>query len=171
MKQYCITDDLEVVARAAANGVDLIQIRAKHLPTRALIALVENALRLAGPTPVLLNTRADIALAYGAAGVHLPSNSVPPNHIRRIAPAEFLIGVSCHTIPDLQQAQSESADFAVYGPIFPTGDKHPIGLDALRQATATLRLPIYALGGITPATAQSCLDAGAHGIAGISLFR
>lgn len=172
MKRYCITDSLDVAARAAASGVEMIQIRAKQLSGRALAELVRGAVRFEG-SKVLVNTRADVALALGAHGVHLPARSIAPSTIRAIAAAGFLIGVSCHTIEELKAAEREGADFAVFGPIFPSITKPtapPIGLEALRRAAATVRLPVYALGGVTAENAPLCVQAGAAGIAGISFF-
>ena len=171
MKRYAITDSLEVAARAAGDGVDMIQIRAKELSGRALSELVCAAVALGG-SPILVNTRADVALACGAQGVHLPANSVTPNMIRKIAPRGFLIGVSCHTIAELRAAESEGADFAVFGPVFVSPSKAvtPLGLDALRRAAASVRLPVLALGGVSAANAPLCIQAGAAGIAGISFF-
>ena len=198
MKRYCITDSLDVAARAALDGVDMIQIRAKELSGRRLSELVRSVVALR-PLPygrgsevllnrdrkgtvvepttkthtkILVNTRTDIALACGAHGVHLPAGSIAPAKIRQTVPDGFLIGVSCHTIAELQAAQSEGADFAVFGPIFPSVTKsgNPIGIEALRQAAAAVHLPIYALGGVKKENAPLCIQAGAAGIAGISLF-
>ena len=171
MKRYCITDSLDVAARAARDGVDMIQIRAKELSARALSELVRGAVAL-GSSPILVNTRTDVALACGAQGVHLPANSVAPCTIRKITPRGFLIGVSCHSIAELQAAERQDADFAVFGPIFvsPTKFVTPLGLDALRQAAASVRLPVFALGGVNAGNAPLCIQAGAAGVAGISLF-
>lgn len=171
MKRYCITDSSLVAARAARNGAEMIQIRTKQLSARELAGLVRAAVRTGAP-PVLVNTRADIALACGAQGVHLPAASIPPRLVRQIAPPGFLIGVSCHTLAELAAAEREGADFAVYGPVFlsPTKAVRPIGLAALAEAVASVRLPVYALGGVTQENASLCIQAGAAGIAGISLF-
>jgi len=172
VKRYCITDSLEVAGRAARDGVEMIQIRAKELSARALAELVLAAVALPGSSRILVNTRMDIALACGAHGVHLPANSVAPNVLRKIAPPGFLIGVSCHTIAELQAAEREGADFAVYGPVFSSVTKAgtPMGLDAFREAVQQTRLPVYALGGVTRENAPLCIEAGAAGVAGISLF-
>jgi thiamine-phosphate pyrophosphorylase len=172
VKRYCITDSLDVAARAARDAVEMIQIRAKELPARTLAELVRGAVARGRQSKIVVNTRTDIALACGAHGVHLPAGSMAPVTIRRIAPAGFLIGVSCHTLDELRAAESEGADFAVYGPIFPSVTKAltPIGIEAFREAAASVRLPVYALGGVTVDNAPQCIEAGAAGVAGISLF-
>ena len=172
MKRYCITDSLEVSARAASDGVEMIQIRAKQLSARDLAQLVRGALAQARQSKIIVNTRTDIALACGAHGVHLPAESMAPHAIRSIAPEGFLIGASCHTPDDLRAAEREGADFAVYGPVFPSVTKSltPIGIEAFRQAVSCVRLPVYALGGVTAENAPQCIQAGAAGVAGISLF-
>ena len=167
MKRYCITDSLDVVARAADTGVDLIQIRAKQLGTRDLLRLVEQAIKIAGPR-VLVNTRTDVAMACSAAGVHLPADSVSP---RAIVSTGFLIAWSTHSLEELRRAEREGADFAVFGPVFDTPGKGPaLGLIALRNAVRSTCLPVFALGGITIDNAPLCLEAGAAGVAGIRLF-
>lgn len=170
MVRYCITDSIETVAKAVAQNLDMIQVRAKTLSGRGLTQLVRAAVELAGPR-VLVNTRSDVAIACGAGGVHLPGESVPPSQIRRIAPGEWKIGVSCHTVDELRRAEEEGADFAVFGPVFATGGKRPIGLEAFAAGARAVRMPVYALGGITEANAPDCLAAGASGLAGISLFK
>lgn len=168
VKRYCITDSADVVRRAVDLGVDLIQVRSKELSARELMRLVETAIAVAGKR-TLVNTRTDIALACGAGGVHLPANSPSP---RRIVPAGFLIGASCHSIEELETAERDGADFAVYGPVFESPGKGPtVGLDRLREAVRSVRMPVFALGGITAENARSCIEAGAYGIAGIRLFR
>jgi thiamine-phosphate pyrophosphorylase len=172
VKKYCITDSLLVAKHAARDLVDMIQIRAKELSARALAELLRGAVANAGRSKILVNTRTDIALACGAHGVHLPAGSMSPATIRRIAPVGFLIGVSCHSIDELRASEREGADFAVYGPVFPSVSKsaEPIGIEAFRKAAASVRLPLYALGGVTVENAPQCIAAGAAGVAGISLF-
>ena len=106
MKRYCITDSIEVAARAVRQGVDLVQIRAKELSGRALTELVRSAVAVAG-SKILVNTRTDVALACHAGGVHLPAHSIAPGTIRAITPPGFLIGVSCHTIEEFRAAEAD----------------------------------------------------------------
>lgn len=166
---------LSVIERNARSGIEWIQIREKDLDARSLAALVEQALLRAGGARILVNSRADIALACGAAGLHLPADSPPPSAWRPICPPGFLIGVSCHGIDDLIEAEQRGADYAFFSPVFrplSKDDPRPVhGLEGLRRACAAVRIPVLALGGITAENAPLCLAAGAAGVAGITLFQ
>jgi thiamine-phosphate pyrophosphorylase len=168
---------LERIGAAFRAGVDWVQVREKGMPARALCGLVERAARLPekGGGKLLVNGRLDVALACGADGVHLPADSLPAGALRRATPPGFLVGVSCHTVEEVEAAAREGASFAVLGPIFATpGKEPPLGVDLLRQAcgrVAPLRFPVLALGGLTLQNAAACLDAGAAGLAAIRLFQ
>ena len=182
MLRYYITDrhalggtDALLAAVERATAADRIQIREKDLSGRELLALTRRVLSIAKPrnTQVLVNERTDIALAAGADGVHLPSRSISPSRIRQITPPGFFIGVSCHSVEEVRAAAG--ADFVVLGPVFPTASKlafgPPLGLDRLREAVRASSCPVFALGGVNEQNAASCLEAGASGIAGISMFQ
>jgi thiamine-phosphate pyrophosphorylase len=165
---------LDCIARQLTVGVEMIQLRERDLTARELYALTQSVLAIPNPhgTRILVNDRADVALGAGAAGVHLRGKAVAPAAIRAIAPAGFLIGVSCHSVDEVQRAAGEGASFAVFAPIFATPGKGPAaGLDRLREAAASVTIPVLALGGVTDVRIRECLKTGAAGIAGISLFQ
>ena len=165
---------LQAIARNLAAGVDWIQIREKDLSARALYELAAAAMSLPNPhaSKIIVNTRADVAIAAGAAGVHLPSGSPAARFWRRPG---FLIGVSCHSLQDVRKAEAEGADYALFGPVFAPLSKssvlEPRGLEGLAQAALAVRIPVLALGGVTRANSGACVSAGAAGVAGISLFQ
>ena len=126
-------------------------------------------------TRLLVNDRVDIALAAGADGVHLTSRSLPADVVRNICGPDFLIGVSTHSLGEARAAQVAGADLVVFGPVFDTESKRafgePQGLDKLREVANDLGVfPVLAIGGITRENLAACIDAGASGVAGISLF-
>lgn len=164
-----------LLASGITAGLDLIQIRERELTVRALLALVAAAVARARGTPtrLLVNDRLDVALAAGA-GLHLPAHGLPVADVRRAYP-ELLLGASCHNLEELARAEAGGADFVVFGPVFETPSKKaygpPLGVEKLAEAARAAKVPVLALGGVTLANAAACLEAGAAGLAAISLFQ
>ncbi|HXZ10950.1 MAG TPA: thiamine phosphate synthase [Candidatus Sulfotelmatobacter sp.] len=167
------------IQSAAAAGVDWIQIREKDLPGRELLGLARGAVETVAAR-IIVNDRLDVALAAGAAGVHLGHESVPAAEVVRWrragnAPAGFLVGVSCHSLKDAKEAEMAGADYVIFGPVFETPSKAafgaPQGVAALAAVCAAIRLPVIAIGGIDEENAPECLRAGAAGIAAIRLLQ
>ena len=166
-----------LVGACVLARVSLVQLREKQLRPRVLYELTRRAAELTrgSQTRLLVNDRADIALAARADGVHLTTRSLDPLVVRNIAPQDFLIGVSTHTLEEAQAARMSDADFAVFGPVFATPSKEtygePLGLEALHEATHALApFPLIALGGITRELIPQVIEAGARGVAAIRLF-
>lgn len=168
---------LALVRAAVRAGISLIQLREKNLTARSLYELAVSSLELTrgSETRLLINDRADIARAAHADGVHLSVQSLDASMIRRAFGADFLIGVSTHSLLEAEQARDGGADFAVFGPIYDTPAKRPygapLGVESLRETARQLSpFPLLALGGITRQNAPEVLRAGASGIAAIRLF-
>jgi thiamine-phosphate pyrophosphorylase len=119
-----------------------------------------------------LNDRLDLVMALGADGVHLRADSLPVSVARRLLGGGYLIGISTHSVEEARIAEAEGADFIVLGPIFDTPSKRtygtPLGVHVLDEACRTIRLPIFAIGGITPIRIAHVLSSGAYGVAVIS---
>ncbi len=164
------------LAALAAAGVGAVALREKDLGGAALLALAVAARRRLGPeTLLLVNSRADVALAAGADGVHLPAAGLPIDALRRRFGRRLLIGRSTHSLDEVEAAAAAGADYVTFGPVYPTPSKArygpPPGLAGLRRAAA-VGLPVYALGGVTIERLPEVevAAAGAHGAAGIRVF-
>lgn len=159
------------VDEACGAGIDFVQIRELDLDARVLADLVRRVVgRGTGATRVVVNDRADVALAAGADGVHLGSRGAPVERVRALN-AAWTIGRSVHAGDAL--APHRSATYLIFGSVFPSVSKpgaEPAGLDALRAAVAETAVPVLAIGGITPSRATACCRAGAAGVAAIGLF-
>ena len=163
LRLIAITDDLRdgeegLVARAAAaarGGATCVQVRLKDATPREIVA-VAAAMVKALQVPVIVNDRADLALAAGAAGVHVGPADLPVRAVRRIVPAGFIIGASFGDETELENA--ERADYAGIGPIAATGSKPDagavIGVEGFRKLSALVKIPAVAVGGVTAAIAR-----------------
>jgi thiamine-phosphate pyrophosphorylase len=179
---------LRKITAAAAAEVDWIQLREKDLSGEDYASLTREALDQVAKSPIkrahrtriLVNDRLDVALAERAGGVHLGESSLPVAEARRLADArdrgaDFLIGVSCHSLAGAKTAESGGADYIFFGPVFATPSKAaygaPQGLAHLAVVCRSVSRPVLAIGGITLENAGSCFSAGASGIAAIRLFQ
>jgi thiamine-phosphate pyrophosphorylase len=177
-----ITDGLRdgldgLVARAAAavrGGATMVQLRLKDADARTQ---VDAARRLVASlaVPVVVNDRADVALAAGAAGVHVGAEDLPVAAVRRIAPAAFIVGASVGSDAEVDGALG--ADYVGIGPVYSTDTKRDagdaIGADGLARLARRCRVPAVAIGGITAANAAPLLAEGPRsaGVAGVAVVR
>ncbi|MEX0429096.1 thiamine phosphate synthase [Nocardioides sp. DS6] len=170
-KLFCLvssSDDLALLPALAEAGVDGFQVRDKSATTRELVELtrvVRGSVEMYDAT-VVVNDRVDVALAAGAAGVHLGADDLPVREARRIAP-RLLIGATCRDREQVAAAAHDGADYAGFGPLFATQSKSglpdPFGLGALAAAHGVL--PLIGIGGIDAVRAGGARAAGAHGVA------
>jgi len=207
--RYAITDRLRLAAseparraallnharQCAIAGIDFLQLREKDLPARDLAETARTILRIFsevnGPRPkLLINSRADVAIAVRADGVHLTSadDELTPEQVPTLFASaglpEPVISLSCHTLAEITRARSLSPTLILFGPVFEkvvsdaatqyTSEalvSRGTGLNLLHTACAAAApIPVLALGGITEANTPDCLDAGAAGIAAIRMF-
>jgi len=161
----------EVVEACLGAGLKAVQLREKDMAVRDLLSMAQRlreATRHAG-AKLFVNDRTDVALAVGADGVQRTGVSLPVAVLRSICPPGFTIGASVHSTAEARMAEPEGADFLIFGPIFDTPSKRqygpPQGLSALERVASAVRLPVLAVGGITPARVGEVLRAGAAGVA------
>lgn len=178
-KIYPITDTMlsglshtEQVRRLISGGATLIQLREKQQQPGDWYADALEAAKLCREKNILciVNDRVDIALAIDAAGVHLGQDDMPVAAARRLLGSEKIIGLSTHSIEQLEAALCEEIDYAAIGPIFATATKSDhepvIGLEMLQNAAKTAgNVPLVAIGGISEENLPSVIDAGASSAA------
>ncbi len=158
----------------AIGVVNVVQIRERDLDAGVLTALLARIADRARATKtrILVNDRADVAAAAGAQGVHLRSDGAPVDRVRAIGPAGWIVGRAAHG--PVEVSDGASADYVLFGTVFASRSKSasetPRGIAALREAAATSRAPVVAIGGIGPSRAPLCREAGAAGVAGIGVF-
>ena len=178
---YLVTDEaclhgrplLECVEAALAAGVTLVQYRAKAADGGVLYAEACRLKELCDKygVPLIINDRLDIALAVGAAGVHLGQDDLPCAVARRLLGEKFIIGVSAHNPAEAVKAVSEGADYLGCGAVFGTATKHDVaklGLENLRAIRKAVAVPMVGIGGITADNYAEVLATGADGAAIVS---
>ena len=163
-----------VVGECLAAGLPAVQVREKDLGAADLAFLCR---RLLGATRdagamLVVNDRLDVALAVGADAVQRTHTSLPVDDIRAVAGRRLRIGVSVHSFEDAVDAELKGADWVTYGPVYDTPSKRahgtPQGLERLATVARGLRIPVVAIGGITPERVKEVRQAGARGVAAIS---
>jgi thiamine-phosphate pyrophosphorylase len=148
-------DLADFVAACIDGGVDVVQLREKHLEARALLArahLVGDVCRAHG-IPFVLNDRPDLALACGADGVHVGQDDAPVDLARKILGPDAIVGLSTHGLDDLAAAASEDVTYISAGPVEPTPTKpgRPgTGLGYAAAASTRAPVPVFVTGGVTP---------------------
>ena len=166
-------DPETVLCRLLEGGAKMVQLRAKTMAPRDFLRLARSArgLTKANGCRLIINDRADFALACDADGVHLGQEDLPLYAARKIM-GQKLIGISTHNVDQAREAESGGADYIGFGPMFGTTTKatgHPArGLEMLRQIRAAVKLPIVAIGGIKEENVESVWRAGADSAATIS---
>jgi thiamine-phosphate pyrophosphorylase len=168
----------EQVLRLIPGGAALIQVREKYASSDEFYgsALAAAAVARSYRVPLIINDRVDIAIAVGAAGVHLGQDDLPPTEARALLGSKATIGFSTHTIEQARAAAALPIDYIAFGPIFPTGTKENpnevVGLDGLREVKQVIGdLPLVAIGGINGSNLLSVLAAGADSAAMIGALK
>ena len=163
------------VGQLTEGGALLIQLREKGLAPREFYREAEMAMGVAhdNGAQLIINDRADIALALGAGGVHLGQDDLPADAARRLLGPDAIIGLSTHSAAQAQHAAGMPINYLAIGPIFSTSTKvnsEPVvGLDGLRRVRDVVgALPLVAIGGITAGNAPLVISAGADAVAVIS---
>lgn len=177
-RKSCPIPLIDNIRQAINAGIDFIQIREKDLPARVLYELASQALGLASGSRarILVNDRLDVALAARLDGIHLGQQSLPPREVRyEYSDPSFLLGVSTHSLKEIDLLHGVAINFVTFGPVFHTPSKaaygDPVGLSSLQETVRSTKIPVLALGGINRQNFRACLSHGAAGIAAIRLFQ
>jgi thiamine-phosphate pyrophosphorylase len=163
-----------VVDAAVRGGVTAVQLREKNCCTRGFVELGRALARMLAPldVPLIVNDRVDVALAIGAAGVHLGQGDMDYGTARRLLGPDAAIGLSIETVEQARAAEPLDVDYLGVGPVFPTATKPDaapaLGLAGLAQVRAVSRHRLVAIGGIGAGNARQAIESGADGVAVVS---
>lgn len=167
-------DVVEVAVQAARGGATLAQLREKQCSTEECVVLAARLKAVLDPlgVPLIVNDRVDVALAVGAAGVHLGQTDMPAARARALLGPTAVIGLSVESEAQARAAEAEPVDYLGVSPVFATSTKPdaglPWGLEGLRRLRALSRHPLAAIGGIGLDNAEAVMAAGAQGVAVVS---
>jgi thiamine-phosphate pyrophosphorylase len=163
-----------IVEEAVRGGVTAVQLREKSCPIPDYVDMARCLQKVLEPSgvPLIINDRADVALAVGAAGVHLGQDDMPPGEARKLLGPDAVLGLSVETPDQAAAADHLDVDYLGVSPIFPTPTKTDLvtswGLQGLRLLRARSRHRLIAIGGINSSNAAAVMEAGADGIAVVS---
>src|SRR5689334_10644553 len=163
-----VVPSAEAGLSAIKKGATVIQLRAPGLTARE-VEREANALVLKASVPVVVSSRCDVALAAGAAGVHLPERDINVADARALM-GQRLVGRSVHSIQAAVSAERDGADYVIFGPVWPSPshpDEQPQGIEALADVARAVRITVLAIGGVTSERAAEIEKAGAAGYAAI----
>lgn len=161
------------VEAALQNGATCLQLREKALDPAAFLEEARQMALLCGRygVPLIINDNVEVALACGAAGVHLGQQDMPIAQARRMAGPDLILGASAHTVQEALEAQAAGADYLGVGAVFSTStkaDASPLPLTTLREICAAVSIPVVAIGGITETNLLQLTGCGAAGVAVVS---
>jgi thiamine-phosphate pyrophosphorylase len=182
LKLYLVTDrDLslgrsleEVVSKAVAGGVTIVQLREKETSTGEFVALARKLMQVLKPLniPLIINDRVDVALAVDADGVHIGQSDMAYEDVRRVLGKDKIIGLSVESLEDIEKANTLDVDYIGISPVYGTPTKtdtaKPFGLDGLRDAVKKSIHPTVGIGGMNKETAADVMQTGCDGIAVVS---
>jgi thiamine-phosphate pyrophosphorylase len=160
---------ITAVRQALKGGVTAVQLREKDMETQELLTLAYKMRKVTAQfnAKLFVNDRFDIALAVGADGVHLTQNSIPVDAVKQCTKRKLLTGVSTHSLKEAKEAEKGGADFLTFGPVYRTPSKlkygKPVGMDALKEVAAKMKIPVFAIGGVTGSRIKHMKEAGAYG--------
>ncbi len=164
----------EIVRAAVRGGVGCVQVREKTAATRFLVEEAARLKKLLAPlgVPLIINDRADVALAVGADGVHLGRGDLPAPAARKLLGPRALIGFSVETWEEVERAQELEVDYLGVSPVFLTPTKTDTGkawgMEGLARIASFSRHPLVAIGGLNSSNAASAIEAGADAVAVVS---
>ena len=163
------------ITALSAAGVKAIQLREKKLQAGDLLLIAKTAISKIGnsDTKLIVNERLDIAILSGTAGIHSASNGIDNLYIRKFAPG-LISGKSVHSAKEAVKAEKDGYSYILFGPVFRTPAKvkygKPQGLKKLGEVCSSVKIPVFAVGGINPQRIKKCINAGAYGVAAIREF-
>ncbi|WP_411677614.1 thiamine phosphate synthase [Caproicibacter sp.] len=163
----------EAVEQAILGGCTLVQLREKDISSLEFYRMAVGVKKITDRygVPLIVNDRADIALAVGADGVHAGQSDLPCKNLRTILGQDRIVGISAATVEEAVRAQGDGADYVGVGAMFPTGtktDARPVSMETLAEIRRAVTIPIVAIGGIGPQNAGRFCGTGVDGLAVVS---